>query len=77
MRLSEERVAVLAKQHKDIKLKPEEMVRITNWVDTNCQYYGSWWGRRNLQYKNHPNFRPVPTYEIGLSMTSPIPEDER
>ncbi|NQT88176.1 hypothetical protein HQ560_15520 [bacterium] len=71
------RAAVLAKEHKDVKLKPEEMVRITNWVDTNCQYYGSWWGRRNLQYKAHANFRPVPTHAVGLSMTSPIPEDER
>ena len=38
--------AKLAKQHKDLKLTPAELLKITNWVDTNAQYYGSWWGRR-------------------------------
>jgi hypothetical protein len=71
------RAAKLAEQHKAINLKPEELLKITNWVDTNCQYYGSWWGRRNLQYKDHPNFRPVPTFADAVSMTSPIPEDKR
>ena len=67
----------LAKVHKDLGLKPQELLKITNWVDTNAQYYGSWWGRRNLRYKDHPNFRPVPTFEAAASMTCPIPEDRR
>jgi hypothetical protein len=67
----------LAKQHKDIKISQEDMVRITTWVDSNGQYYGSYWGRRNIQYKEHPNYRPVPTFETALSYTSPIPEDQR
>ncbi|NQT87609.1 hypothetical protein HQ560_12640 [bacterium] len=71
------RADVLAKQHKDIALKPEELIKITNWVDTNCQYYGSWWGRRNIQHKTHPNFRPVPDAKVAIRMTSPIPEDKR
>ena len=70
-------VAKLAETHKKINLTPAELLKITNWVDTNGQYYGSWWGRRNLQYKDHPNFRPVPTFEISRSYTSPIPEDKR
>jgi hypothetical protein len=72
-----QRAAKLAEQHKAINLKPEELLKITNWVDTNCQYYGSWWGRRNLEYKDHPDFRPVPTFADAISMTSPIPEDKR
>ncbi len=72
-----ERAAKLAEQHKDIRLKPQELLKITNWVDTNCQYYGSWWGRRNLRYKDHPNFRPVPTFAVAISMVSPIPEEQR
>ena len=67
----------LAAKHKDVKLKPEELLKITNWVDTNSQFYGSYWGRKNLRYKGHPNFRPVTSYEAALSMTSPIPEDKR
>ncbi len=72
-----QRADKLAEQHKDINLKPEELLKITNWVDTNCQYYGSWWGRRNLEYKGHPDFRPVPTFADAIRMTSPIPEDKR
>jgi hypothetical protein len=70
-------VAKLAKVHEKIVIAPADMVQLTNWVDTNGQYYGSWWGRRNLQYKDHPNFRPKTTYEHALSYTSPIPEDQR
>lgn len=67
----------LAEAHKGIRLKPDELLRITNWVDTNAQYYGSWWGRRHIQHKDHPNFRPTPTFEAAVCMTSPIPEDRR
>jgi hypothetical protein len=71
------RATKLAEQHKDVPLKPEELLKITNWVDTNGQYYGSYWGRRHLRYKSHPNFRPVPTFAHAISMTSPIPEEKR
>jgi hypothetical protein len=30
-----------------------------------------------LRYREHPNFRPIPTFETATSMTSPIPEEER
>jgi hypothetical protein len=71
------RAAALAKTHKKIKLTREELVRVTNWVDTNSQYYGSYWGRRNLRYREHPNFRPTPTFETAVSMVSPLPEEKR
>ena len=69
--------ARLAEQHKEIRLAPEELLKITNWVDTNAQYYGSYWGRRNLRYRDHPNFRPVPTFAQAVSYVSPVPEDKR
>ena len=69
--------ARLAEKHKKINLTPVELLRISNWVDSNGQYYGSYWGRRHIRYKDHPNFRPVPTYETACSYTSPIPEDKR
>jgi len=69
--------AKLAKKHEKVNLKPEELLKISNWVDTNAQFYGAYWGRRNLQYKDHPNFRPVPSFEDASSYTSPIPEDKR
>ena len=57
------RVAKLAESHRDVKLSPEELIRITTWVDSNGQYYGSYFGKRNLKFSKDPDFRPVPTFE--------------
>jgi hypothetical protein len=70
-------VAVLLDDHYDVKLTPAERIRITTWVDSNGQYYGSYWGRRNLKYKDHPNFRPDLPFEQARSETSPLPESQR
>ena len=59
----EKRARQLAIVHRSLKLVPEELLRVTNWVDTNCQYYGSYWGRRNLRYADLPDFRPTSTFE--------------
>ncbi len=69
--------ARLAKVHAKVDLPLEDMIRLTTWVDANGQFYGAWWGRRNLQYKDHPNYRPVPTFKTATSYVSPIPEDKR
>lgn len=73
----QERATKLAETHKDITLTKEELLKVTNWIDTNSQYYGAYWGRKNLKYKDHPQFRPYPTFEAASSMTSPVPEDQR
>lgn len=72
-----ERAKKLEQIHEKARLSPEEMLRLTTWVESNGQYYGSYWGRRNLQYKDHPGFRPVPTFAVATSMVSPVPEDKR
>ena len=61
----------------DRKLPLADFVKLTTWVDANAQYYGSYWGRRNLRYKDHPNFRPVPTLEQALSTQAPLPDEKR
>jgi len=38
----------------------EEFVRIITWIDANAPYYGTYRGRRELKYKNEPDFRPLP-----------------
>lgn len=56
----------LIAKHADVakKLTREERLRVTNWIDTNCQYYGSYWYRRNIKvFANHPDLRRVPTYK--------------
>jgi hypothetical protein len=69
--------AHLATFHEKLVLRPDELLKISNWVDTNGQFYGMYWGRKNLKYKAHPNFRPVPTFERATSYESLIPEAQR
>lgn len=71
-----ERLAKLIKAHKELKLEPAELLKISNWVDTNAQYFGSYYGRRNIKDKGHPNFRPAPTWESAIGIP-PLPEDQR
>lgn len=70
-------IAHLKKGHNDVRLSREEWVRLTTWVDSNGQYYGSYYGRRNIRYKDHPNFRPTPTFAEAASTKAPLPEDAR
>ena len=58
--------------HKDVKLSPEEMIKLTTWVDANAQYYGTYYGRKNIVYKDHPDFRPLPTFAEAVSTKSPL-----
>ncbi|MCF7954779.1 MAG: hypothetical protein K9M75_03155 [Phycisphaerae bacterium] len=67
----------LAVKHKNIKISKEDMVRLTTWVDANGQYYGTYYGRKNIKYKDHPNFRPDSTVEQAQGLLPPIPEDKR
>ena len=71
------RAKELAKIHKDLKLSQAELIRITTWVDTNAQYYGSYWGRRNVQYKGHKNYRPATTFQQAIRIVAPLPEEQR
>jgi hypothetical protein len=70
----DERIRKLVAAHDKLRLAPEELLRVTNWIDTNCQYYGTYWGRKNLQYRGRPDFRPVPTFELATRMTAPPDE---
>jgi len=70
-------VKMLREGHQDLKLTREELIRITTWVDSNAQYYGSYYGRRNIRYRNHPNFRPVPTFADAVSTRAPLEDKHR
>jgi hypothetical protein len=59
------------------KLSQEDMIRLTTWVDSNVQFYGSYYGRRNLKYEDHPNFRPVPKFAEAVSMKAPLKDEDR
>lgn len=63
--------------HNGVELTTAERVRLSTWVDSNGQFYGSYYGRRNLRYREHPNFRPIPTFAEAIAAGPPLPEDER
>jgi hypothetical protein len=65
----------LAESHKDVRLSDGELLEITNWLDINCQFHPSYWGRLNAKYKGHPNYRPKVTFEEALLRT--VPESVR
>ena len=41
----------------------EDRVRITTWVDSNGQYYGTYYGKKHLRFLRETDFRHVPDYE--------------
>ncbi|MGL6225339.1 MAG: hypothetical protein ACRC10_01790 [Thermoguttaceae bacterium] len=49
----------------------EDWIRLTTWIDSNGQYYGTYYGKKNLQYRGDPDFRPVPKYEDLDSLIPP------
>ena len=56
-------ITLIRKGHYDVQLSQEELVRLITWSDANAPYYGSYFGRRNLTYRDHPDFRPTPTLQ--------------
>ena len=70
-------VDILRSGHYEATLSEPEMIRITTWIDSNAQYYGSYWGRKTLMHKDHPNFRPKVTFEQAISRECPTPESRR
>ena len=41
----------------------EDRLRITTWIDSNGQYYGTYYGKKNLKFRDEEDFRPIPSYE--------------
>ncbi|MDR1498463.1 MAG: hypothetical protein LBS59_08695 [Puniceicoccales bacterium] len=71
------RAEQLAKIHDKIKLKPEELLKVSNWVDTNAQYHGSYYGARALRWKARADFRAEYDVADAISPTVPVPPSER
>lgn len=69
------RAEKLSAKHKEAtaRLTPAEFLRLANWIDTNCQYYGSYWGRRDLKFKDAADFRRVYTFAEAVSTAAPMP----
>ena len=70
-------IKMLREGHEDVELSTAELLKISTWIDAACQFYGSYYGRKNIDFKNHPNFRPIPTLSQATSALPPIPEEDR
>jgi hypothetical protein len=70
-------VDLLRKGHYDARLSREEWVRLVTWIDCGAPYYGSYFGRRNLQYQGQPDFRPVPTVESACGIRPAFAEPRK
>ncbi|MDR2346799.1 MAG: NPCBM/NEW2 domain-containing protein [Planctomycetaceae bacterium] len=55
----------------DLKLSETEKLTITNWLDINCQFHPSYWGRLHSKFRNDPNYRPALTFDEVRSETVP------
>ncbi|MCP4783023.1 MAG: hypothetical protein GY903_15080 [Fuerstiella sp.] len=53
-------IDVLREGHYDVQLPQADFVKLVTWIDANSPYYGTYFGRRNLKYRDHPDFRPQP-----------------
>ena len=42
------------------KLTRNEFIRIVTWVDANAPYFGTHKGKKNIKWKEDPDFRPMP-----------------
>ena len=62
---------LLREGHEDVELSREEYIRLVTWIDANSPYYGSYFGRRNLKHRDHPDFRPLPNVELAGGERSP------
>jgi hypothetical protein len=64
-------VKILREGHYEAQLSREEWVKLYTWIDANAQYYGSYYGKRNLEWRNDPDFRPAPTFDDAISRVLP------
>ena len=67
-------IKTLQANHYDVKLSKEEWIKLVTWIDCGAPYYGSYFGRRHLNYQGQPDFRPVPTLDSACGIPPVFPE---
>ncbi|MBN1421070.1 MAG: discoidin domain-containing protein [Planctomycetes bacterium] len=53
-------VSLLRDGHYEAKLTREEFIRVVTWIDANAPFYGTYGGKRNVKWRDDPEFRPAP-----------------
>ncbi|MHC5060402.1 MAG: hypothetical protein ACYTFK_04880 [Planctomycetota bacterium] len=44
---------------------------MVTWIDSNAQYYGTYYGKHHLAHKGKTGFRTIPTFEETISGQAP------
>ena len=70
-------VTKLRSDHTELKLSDAEKLMLTNWLDVNCQYHPSYFGRLNARFQGHPLYRPAVTFDESRSRSLPEKFQER
>jgi hypothetical protein len=73
----DQRATKLAVKHKEVDLSTGELLKISNWIEANCQFYGSYWGQRSARAKGRPDYRPAVTFQQAISNMPPKIESKR
>ncbi|HEX2957104.1 MAG TPA: T9SS type A sorting domain-containing protein [Chitinispirillaceae bacterium] len=63
---------LLTENHKTrVTLRREELIKVSNWIQSNLQYRGTYWGRFNASYKSLSDYRPKVTFEQATGTEKP------
>ncbi len=60
----------IASQHYKL-LTDIELMRLCRWMDTNYQFYSTYYGKHSSYWSSDPHFRRRPTFEEATSMYAP------
>jgi len=61
---------ILSVKHADMLTKAE-FIQVVTWIDSNAQYYGTYYGKHHLAYRHKTGFRTVPTFEETINNQAP------
>ncbi|VGO18557.1 HzsA-related protein [Pontiella sulfatireligans] len=65
------RIKKLADVHKGVALSQGEFVTFVNWLDTFGQFYPSYWGLKNADFKGLFGYRPEISFEEAIGLEIP------
>ena len=55
-----------------VSLTSEELIKVSNWIQSNLQFRGTYWGRFNTSYKGRSDYRPDVTFEEAIGTELPF-----
>lgn len=70
-------ISMLRGGHNDVELSRGEMIKLTTWVDSNAQYYGSYYCGWRGEHPDGSSLSPVPTFAEAVSTQGPNIEKYR